>query len=127
MFQNRLINAKSAVLCEGPIDTLKANNFGGNVCTMGKSVSATHVSILLRSGFKNIYAGFDPDAYSELDPLMSKLGNDINLYRVQVPDIKGKKADLGELSMEEAYRVIVNSEKVNKNNLYIWLDPSFFG
>jgi hypothetical protein len=125
MFQNRLINANRAVLCEGPIDAIKCHLVGGNIAAMGKSISATHVAILLRSGIKNIYVGLDPDAYAELDPLLSKLGNGISLYRVQVPEIKGEKSDLGALSIEEAYKVIMNSEKINKSKLYIWLDPSF--
>src|ERR1017187_879808 len=127
MFSNRLIGAKSAVVTEGPIDCLKCDKVGGNVCAMGKSISSTHIATLLRSGIKDIYAGLDPDAFAELDPLMSKLGNDINLYHVQVPNIKGKKADLGELSMEEAYKTVMNSPKMNKKQLYVWMDSSFFG
>jgi hypothetical protein len=126
MFSNRLINAQAAVLCEGPIDALKCHLFGnGNICAMGKSISAAHVSTLLRSGIKTVYVGLDNDAFAELDPLMSKIGDDINLYRIQVPDVKGEKADLGSLSMEEAYKVIMASEKMRRNRLYIWVDPSF--
>jgi hypothetical protein len=125
MFSNRLIGAKAAVLSEGPIDALKCHLFGGNVAAMGKSISSAHVATILRSGIKNVYAGLDPDAFSELDPLMKKLGDDISLYRVELPHIKGRKIDLGELSMEKAYQAIMNSSKMNKNHLYVWLDSSF--
>jgi hypothetical protein len=125
MFSNRLVGATSAVLTEGPIDCIKAHRFGGNVAAMGKSISSTHVATILRSGIRNVYVGLDPDAFAELDPLMTKLGNDINIYKVEIPDVNGQKADLGSLSMEEAYKTIMASEKMNKNKLYIWLDPSF--
>lgn len=124
MFADRLIGASKAVLTEGPIDCLKVDGLNfGNVCTMGKNVSATHVKIILRSGIKTVYAGLDPDAFAELDPLLSKLGDDISLYRVNLPESSKGKIDLGSLSPEEACRCVMNSEKMQRNKLYVWLKP----
>jgi hypothetical protein len=126
MFSNRLVGAKAAVICEGPIDALKADFFGGNIATMGKSISLVHIAILLRSGIKNVYSGLDPDAFAELDPLLTKLGDDINLFYVKLPEVKGEKVDLGRLSMEEAYRVILSSERMTKGKMYVWFNPFVF-
>jgi hypothetical protein len=65
----------------------------------------------------------DPDAFAELDPLMKQLPNDVTLFRVQVPQTKKGKTDLGDLSMEEAQRVIMDSEPMKKNRLYVWIAP----
>ena len=123
MFANRLKGANKIVLCEGPIDAIKCHLFGGNIAAMGKHISDTHISILLRSGIKDIYSGLDPDAFGELDSLLSRLGNEVNLYKVKVPEIKGEKCDLGALSMEDAYKAIMSAEKMFKNRLYVWLNP----
>jgi hypothetical protein len=29
--------------------------------------------------------------------------------------------------MEEAYKTVMNSPKMNKKQLYVWMDSSFFG
>jgi hypothetical protein len=123
MFSERLKGSKHAVLCEGPIDCLKVHLVGGNVAAMGKAISSAHIATVLRSGIKTVYAGLDPDAFGELDHLMSKLDG-ISLYRVIVPDRKdGSKSDLGALSMEDAYKAVMSSELVNKSKLYIWMKP----
>jgi len=127
MFSNRLLGADKAVICEGPIDTIKVHLFGnGNVCTMGKDVSSAHVATILRSGIKKVYVGLDPDAFAELDPLISKLGNDVSVLLIKLPESKdGSKVDLGSLSMEEALVVVRNAEPMKKNRLYVWVDSSF--
>jgi hypothetical protein len=128
MFADRLIGSEVAVICEGPIDAIKAHKVGGNVAAMGKSISFAHVATVLRHGVKKIYAGIDPDAFAELEPLMEKLGNEASLYYVKVPERRGKKkTDLGDLSIDDAYRVIMSSEKMQRNRLYMWIDPSFLG
>lgn len=122
MFSSRLNNSDHAVLCEGPVDAIKAHLVGGNIAAMGKSISATHIAILLRSGIKKIYVGLDPDAFSELNPLMRKLDN-IELRYVSILQTGDDKADLGSLSMEKARDAILSSETMSPNKLYIWLKP----
>jgi hypothetical protein len=127
MFSNRLKGADAAVLCEGPIDCIKCHLFNqGNVASMGKAISSAHVAILLRSGVKTVYVGLDPDAFSELDPLLDKLGNGVDIRLIRLPErIKGK-VDLGSLSMEDAFKAILAAEPMVKGKLYIWLKPLTF-
>ncbi len=62
MFVDRIKGSEHAVLCEGPVDAIKAHACGGNVCAMGKAVSAGQVNLLLQSGIKKLYLALDPDA-----------------------------------------------------------------
>jgi hypothetical protein len=126
MFANRLCGMNHAVVCEGPIDSIKCHLFGGNVSVMGKYISPTHVSILLRSGIKHIYAGLDPDAFAELDPLLTKLGDSATVYRPELPKSKsGEKVDLGSLSMEDALSVLQQAKEAKKSRLAVWMNPCF--
>jgi hypothetical protein len=127
MFADRLKNAKQAIITEGPIDCLKVDKLGlGNVCCMGKAVSAHHVSYILRMGIKVVYAGLDMDAYEELDPLLTKLGDGVKVYRVTLPEKAGEKVDLGSLSQEEACRCVLAGEQMTRGKIYFWLKPFVF-
>lgn len=122
MFADRLQNNKPAIITEGPIDCLKVDGLDwGNICTMGKDVSATHVALLLRSGVKTVYAGLDPDAFAQLDPLLSKLGDEVGVYRVNLPTSSKEKIDLGSLPPEIACQRVRESKRMQKNRIYIWL------
>lgn len=118
LFQNNLIDKDYAVLCEGPIDAIKAGP--GAVCSLGKAVSQHQVNILLRSGIKKLYIALDPDAFMELNPLIDKFSGDVTLLKVDIPN-KGKKPDLGELTFEEAQTAIKNAKPLLKNKIYIWM------
>jgi hypothetical protein len=122
MFANRLINSNHAVITEGPLDALKCHGFGGNVAAMGKEVGAAQVKTILRHGIKYVYSGLDPDAFAELDPLLKKLGEEVRVYKVDIPIREGVK-DLGDLSLEESVRVINNSSPVLPGRLYVWMKP----
>jgi hypothetical protein len=126
MFANRLIGVESAVLCEGPIDAIKAHYAGGNIAAMGKSISSAHIATLLRSGIKKVYVGLDQDAFTELDSLLYKLGDDVELYRVNLPESDKEKVDLGSLSMEDALKAIQSSERMVRGKLYLWFKPLTF-
>lgn len=122
MFADRLIDSQHAVITEGPMDAIKADKFGGNVASMGKEIGIAQVATILRHGIKKVYCGLDPDAFAEIDPLMKKLGNDVNVFRVNIPIRKGVK-DLGDLSFDEAYQVINSAEPIVGGKLYIWMKP----
>jgi hypothetical protein len=127
MFANRLKGADAAVLTEGPIDCLKAHLFNqGNVAAMGKAISSAHVAILLRSGVKTVYVGLDPDAFSELDSLLCKLGVGIDVRLIRLPESTKGKVDLGSLSMEDALKTILAAEPMVRGKLYVWLKPLTF-
>ena len=122
MFANRLANSNHAVITEGPLDAMKCHGFGGNVAGMGKEIGAAQVKTILRHGIKRVYSGLDPDAFAELGPLLKKLGEDVEVYKVDVPIRKGVK-DLGDLSLEESVRVINRSVLIKPGRLYVWLRP----
>jgi hypothetical protein len=119
MFFNQLQDSKHAVLTEGPVDAMKCHLVGGNVAMMGKQLSNKHVEIILRSGIKLIYIGIDPDAFLELDPIKRKFGEDIELRRIELK-ISSKKIDLGELSFEEAHRVVLSAPTMNRLKPFVF-------
>lgn len=121
MFSNRL-TSDFAVLCEGPIDAIKASWVGGNVCSMGKKVSHKQIELLLRSGIKKLYLALDPDAAEEINPILRKIGG-VEGYLVELP-CKGPKdkVDLGSLSMEEARDCILAAKPMPNNRIHVWLD-----
>lgn len=106
MFQNRLVGSH-AVVCEGPIDALKAHLVGGNVATMGKAVGAKQVELLLNAGITKVYLALDPDAASELEPLFQKF-EDVKVYVVSVP---APFKDLGMMSLEAARDAILGARE----------------
>lgn len=117
MFQNRLAGSQHAVLCEGPIDALKAHLCGGNVCSMGKGVSGQQIQIIRNMGIKRVYLGLDPDAAEETTKLIREF-SDLDVYRIEVPE--GKK-DLGQMSLEEVKDAFLSAQRVTTNHLVVHL------
>jgi hypothetical protein len=120
MFQDHLVGLDHAVLCEGPVDAIKAHKVGGGVAALGKVITPTQVSLLLHSGITKVYVALDPDAFMELNPLLEKFNDALELLRVEIPE-KGEKADLGSLSFEEAEDCILSAKPLCRNKLYVWL------
>ena len=118
MFQNRLAGSSHAVLCEGPIDALKAHLCGGNVCSMGKGVSPQQIQVIRNMGIQKVYLGLDPDAARETVKLIREF-SDLEVYLIQVPE--GKK-DLGEMTMEEVYEAYLHAERVTTSTLIVHLE-----
>jgi len=123
IFQNNLIGAEAIVLCEGPIDSIKAHQSGiKGVCAMGKVVTQTQANLLIRSGIKRLYVALDPDAYNELDPLLEKFKGSLEILKVDIPHV-GSKPDLGALSLEKAAECILNAKPLKSNRINVWLKP----
>jgi hypothetical protein len=123
MFQNNLLGSQHAVLCEGPIDAIVANEaVGGGIASMGKAVSAAKAGLLCRSGIKTLYVAIDPDAFMELRPLLSKFNDSIEILKVDIPNI-GEKPDMGSLSnnINAARNCILNAKPLRRNDLNVWL------
>lgn len=99
MFQDRLRGSNHAVLCEGPMDAIKAHLCGGNVASMGKGVSKFQIDIL-KNTVKRIYLALDPDANVETSRICRDLYDHMDIYLLPPPP--GKK-DLGEATYEEVY------------------------
>jgi hypothetical protein len=117
MFANRLQVAEHAVLCEGPVDAIKAHLVGGNVASMGKAVSAGQIRYLLNAGVRRLYVALDPDAASDIEPLLRKFDG-VPAFQVRVP--KGVK-DLGAMSLEDARDAILAARPFQKGRLHIYL------
>lgn len=126
MFGDKIEGSDRAVVCEGPVDALKAHLVGGNICTMGKAVTPAQVRLIRESGVRKVYLALDPDAAAEVGRLVREFYDPIDgceVYYVEVPPRSdGKKADLGELSMEEARDLILNARRVDPSNLFIFLE-----
>lgn len=120
MFQDHLHGLDHAVLCEGPVDAIKAHLVKGGVAALGKVITPSQVSLLLRMGLKRVYVALDPDAFMELNPLLEKFNDALELLRVEIPEKEGKP-DLGALSFEEAKDCILSAKPLRRNTLYIWL------
>lgn len=122
MFQDNLVASEHAVLCEGPIDAIKARLVGGNVCAMGKVITEAQVNRLLMSGITKVYVALDPDAFMELTPLLDRFKEDVQVLRVEIPNVNSKP-DLGALSFEDAKNCILAAQPLLRNRLYPWTKP----
>lgn len=117
MFYNRLKGSRHAVLCEGPVDALKAHLCGGNVATMGKIVTKGQLNLLRCQGIEKVYLALDPDAALEATRIARELG-DLELYVLEPPP--GYK-DLGDMSMEAVRELFDTAPKVLSNHLFVYL------
>ncbi len=115
MFQDNLKDSPHAIICEGPVDAIKADLCGGNVATMGKAVSKSQLDIVRSYGIKKIYLALDPDAADEVARLAYDLG-DLEIYLLLPP--MGRK-DLGECTFEEVYEAWQNAKPFTSGNLLI--------
>lgn len=124
MFQDRLKGADHAVLCEGPVDAIKADLCGGNVATMGKAVSPRQLEIILEHGIRRIYLALDPDAAEEVERLAKDLGGEVETYLLLPPP--GAK-DLGECSPQDVYEQFVKAKPFTSGNVLLHLKvPRYF-
>jgi len=131
MFANRLAGSKHAVVCEGPVDALKADLCGCNVATMGKAIGQGQIDVIRNpqkltqqqvgmmkfGGIEKIFLALDPDAARETSRLVREF-SDLEVYVMEFP--KGYK-DFGELSFEETYRCFKNAKRAGAGSLFISL------
>lgn len=121
MYQNRLKGSQHAVICEGPVDALKAHLCGGNIATMGKIVAKTQLDLIRSLGIKKVYIALDPDADAEAQKLARLMG-DLECYRLLPAD--GYK-DLGEMSEEAVLEQFKNAPEMNPGHLALSLRLTF--
>ena len=119
LFQEHLNGSKHAILCEGPIDAIKAHTCGGAVASMGKQVSSQQLQIIMAHKPEKIYLAFDPDAYEKTANIVKFFtDNGFNdLYLLRPPD--GKK-DLGECTFEEVKTQFEIAPKINPSHIIIY-------
>lgn len=122
MFADR-IQGDHAILCEGPIDALKAHLCGGNVASMGKAVSHYQLSLLQHSGIKKLYLALDPDAFLESARILREMWSYMEVYDMRPPQ---KYADLGEMPMDEVKELFAGAPRVSPNHIFLHLDRTIF-
>lgn len=119
MFADRLKGSYHAILCEGPIDGIKADLCGGNVVTMGKAVSTAQLNLLRYSGIRKLYLGLDPDASIEAQKIVRKMYDDeIEIYDMRPPP----EYDLGKMSFGDVYQLYKSAPKVTPAYLFLYLE-----
>jgi DNA primase len=116
MFSDR-INDKHCVLCEGPVDAIKAHLIGGNVASLGKAVSQAQLNLIRNSGVQRIYLALDPDAYKEAERIIKQMG-DLELYDMRPPS---KYKDLGEMSFQEVKDLFDSAPRIDGTTLFLYL------
>lgn len=123
MFADRLQGHDHAVLCEGPVDAIKAHACGGNVCAMGKAVSREQVNLLLQGGIKKLYLALDPDAAAETERLVRDCFDHVELYEMTAPSKGKEKNDLGAMTYDEVYDLFLGAQRIRAGHLFFFLDP----
>jgi hypothetical protein len=117
MFHDRLVGSPHAIICEGPIDALKAHKCGGNVATLGKAVKDGQLEAIRRLGIKKVYIALDPDAGLEAQKIAKKL-YDLELYLLH--PLPGKK-DLGDCTEEEVYQQFLVAPRIYATSVLVQL------
>jgi len=115
MFSDRINGHRHVVLCEGPIDAIKAHACGANVASMGKMVSRGQIEMLRNQGIERIYLALDPDAFKEIEVLISEFCVDLDV-RVMFPPYGVK--DLGEMSIDAVYKLFLNAPRVTRHFIF---------
>lgn len=116
MFCHRITGSSHAVLCEGPIDAIKAHYCGGNVAAMGKIVTKAQIELLKNAGVQKLYLALDPDASPEMGALFREYSEDFQMYRLEAT-----KKDLGEMQFEEVYEQFLEAKPLPPSHLFFWL------
>jgi DNA primase len=120
MFGDR-ITGKHAVLCEGPIDALKAHQCGGNVAALGKAVSGYQLDLLKHSGIEKLYLALDPDAFIESGKILKEMAQYVDVYDMRPPKGYG---DIGEMPLDEVEALMHNAPRLDATHLFLYLkDP----
>jgi hypothetical protein len=121
MFEPRLVGSPHAVLSEGPVDALKLHLCGGNVCSMGKSVSEGQLLRLKAHGIKRLYLAQDPDASDETALLVRRYHEDFEMFYL-TPQGTGFE-DFGAMSEEGAFECFKQAEKVHPKRIFLYWNP----
>jgi len=123
MFSDR-ITGDQAILCEGPMDALKAHcGGGGNVAAMGKAVANSQLQLLRNCGITKLYLALDPDAYMELARLRREMA-DVTLYDLRPP---APYKDLGDMPILDVKGVVERAPILNPAQIVFFLKNHFGG
>ena len=120
MFGDR-ITGDHAVLCEGPVDALKAHLCGGNVCSLGKLVSIYQLNLLRNSGIRKLYLALDPDAFMEAGRLLRDVADELEVYDMRPPASLSDDTDLGKMSLEAVRDLMVAAPRLDRHHMFLYL------
>lgn len=123
MFADRLKGSEHAILCEGPIDAIKAHACGGNVAAMGKAVARGQIQFLKNHGVRKLYLALDPDAADETRRLVREFSDESEVYLMH-PGAGYK--DLGAMTVEAVKDLFLSANRVDSSKLFIFLDSKRF-
>lgn len=121
MFGDR-VTGDHAILCEGPMDALKADLPGGNVATMGKVVSRTQLEILRTSGIRRLYLALDPDAFLESKKVLEAVVDDLEVFDMRPP---AGYDDLGDMPFAEVQKLFDAAPRINRAHLFLYLKDHY--
>lgn len=111
MFAPRLVGSEHVVLCEGPVDALKAHLCGGNVATMGKGVQLGQREFVRSHGVRRVYLALDPDAASSIRELCEDFA-DLDVFLMEPPKGYG---DIGEMPLAEVKELFDRAPRVSRS------------
>lgn len=130
MFADNLEDSDYAIIAEGPVDALKFEKVGANVCTMGKVVTDQQLEMIYSYGVSKIFLALDDDAAFEINEIVQK--THLQAYRLNIPDScrercagKGKKADFGECTYEEAEQAFLNATPMDSTMILMHVPKGF--
>ena len=118
MFQDRLKGSPHVVMAEGPISAIKAGLCGGNVATMGKSVTQRQLDTCLSYGAKKVYLALDRDAAPDILRIAGLLPENVEAYLLLPPD---HRDDLGDATQEEVLEQFKKAPRVRSDTLLLSL------
>jgi hypothetical protein len=117
MFGDRA-KSEHLVLCEGPVDALKAHYCGGNVASLGKQVSQTQLEIIKSCGIKRLYLALDPDAFMESQKVLREVSSCVEVYDMRPPS---KYKDLGEMPLDEVQQLHYEAPRLSPAHIFLYL------
>lgn len=117
MFEHRLVKGGHIVICEGPVDAIKAHLCGGNIATMGKVISKQQIALIKSYRPSKVYLALDPDAAQETNRLLQEFA-EYECYLLYPPP---KYKDLGEMTVEEVFEVFKAAPRINKHQMCVYL------
>lgn len=119
MFGDQLKGHDHVILCEGPVDAIKADLCGGNVATLGKAVTPKQIELLKNGGVRKVYLGLDRDAAKETGRLVNEFEScGIECYDMTPPR---EFHDLGEMSFNQVYDLFLHAERVKLGHLFVYI------
>lgn len=125
MFHDNLIDSPHAIIAEGPFDALKFHLAGGNIATMGKSISTDQFALIIDQLPQSIYFALDRDADELVAGYVSLLKSMLypgRFYKIEVP---ARRDDFGDCSPEECLQAFKAAKEITSEDIYLNIEDTF--